>query len=231
VKNPEADKEFRLFEDKPRPVSHVLKAMWISRGEGYASFIQTKYITDCECTSTADRAEGVVTFKSELFSGRIPFVARATKDGWVITEFRLSQYKTKIVRGADGLWKQEALPDKPGASVAPERTSESVSVRELQKERITTLDDIFTSSMALAKKGRGEFGEALDARMALLQAELEIAEQGADRVALYKKALDSMKELEQLAAARKAAAQGTERDVLRAKAMRLEIEIALARYN
>jgi hypothetical protein len=229
VKNPEADKEFRLFEDKPRPVSDVLEAMWISRDEGYASFIQSKYITDCTCTSTADRAEGVVTFKSDLFSGRIPFIAQATKDGWVITEFRLPQYKTKVVRGADGLWKQEALTDKPSASVAPERPLESVRVRALQKERIATLDDIATSSMALAKKGRGEFGEALDARMALLRAELEIAEQEADRVSLYKKALESMKELEQLAVARKAAAQGTELDVLKAKANRLEIEIALSR--
>jgi hypothetical protein len=112
TKDPEADKEFRLFDDKPRPVSDVLEAMWISKDEGYASFIQPKYITDCTCESTADRAEGVVTFKSDLFAGRIPFVARATKDGWVITEFRLPQYKTRVVCGEDGVWKQEALPGK-----------------------------------------------------------------------------------------------------------------------
>jgi len=112
VKNAEADKEFRQFDDKPRPVSDVLEAMWTSKDEGYASFIQPKYITDCTCESTADRAEGVVTFKSDLFAGRVPFVARATKGGWVITEFRLTQYKTRVVRGEDGVWKQEALPGK-----------------------------------------------------------------------------------------------------------------------
>ena len=86
--------------------------MWISKDKGYASFIQPKYITDCTCKSTAKRAEGVVTFKSDLFAGRIPFVAQATKDGWVITEFRLPQCKTRVVRGKDGVWSQEALKGK-----------------------------------------------------------------------------------------------------------------------
>ncbi|HEX3148070.1 MAG TPA: hypothetical protein VHR66_08290 [Gemmataceae bacterium] len=111
-KNAEAAKEFRLFDDKPRPVSDVVKAIWISKDEGYASFIQAKYITECTCESTAEKAEGIVTFKSDLFAGRIPFSAKVTKEGWVITEFRLPQYKTKVVRGGDGAWQQEALTDK-----------------------------------------------------------------------------------------------------------------------
>ena len=45
----------------------------------------------------------------DLFAGRIPFVAKATKDGGVITEFRLPNYKAKVVRGKGGVWKQEAL--------------------------------------------------------------------------------------------------------------------------
>ena len=111
-KNPDADKEFRVLGDGPIRVSDITQAMWISKGKGYASFIQPKYITECSCESTAERAEGVVTFKSDLFAGRIPFVAQATKDGWVITEFRLPQHKTKVVRGKDGVWSQEALTDK-----------------------------------------------------------------------------------------------------------------------
>jgi hypothetical protein len=80
--------------------------MWISKEEGYASFIQAKYITDCTCESTALRAEGVVSFKSKLFAGRIRFVAQATKDGWIITEFRLPLNKVGVVRGKDGVWNQ-----------------------------------------------------------------------------------------------------------------------------
>jgi len=110
--NPEAAKEFRfLGEGYPEP-SDIAAAMSISKNKGYASFIQPTYITDCTCESTAERAEGVVSFKSKLFEGRVPFVAQATKDGWVITEFRLPQYKTKVIRGKDGVWKQEDLKSK-----------------------------------------------------------------------------------------------------------------------
>jgi hypothetical protein len=110
-KNPDADKEFRVLGENIR-VADITDAMWISRAEGYASFLQPKYITECTCESTAERAEGVVTFKHDLFAGRIPFVAQATNDGWIISEFRLPQYKTKVVRGKDGVWSQEALPGK-----------------------------------------------------------------------------------------------------------------------
>jgi hypothetical protein len=111
-KNQEAaNKEFRILGENLR-VADIVEAMSISKEYGYASFIQTKYITDLTCESTAKRAEGVVTFKSEFFAGRIPYVAEATKEGWVITEFRLPQYKTKVVRGKDGVWRQEGLAGK-----------------------------------------------------------------------------------------------------------------------
>lgn len=113
-KNPDAakDKEFRILGDGPITPSDITQAMWISKDEGYASFIQPKYITECTCEPTAERAEGVVTFKHDLFAGCIPFVAEATKDGWIITEFRLPQYKTRVVRGKDGVWSQETLKGK-----------------------------------------------------------------------------------------------------------------------
>jgi len=111
-KNPAAAKEVRFLGDGPIRVSDITQAMWISKGKGYASFIQAKDITECSCESTAERAEGVVTFKNDLFAGRIPFVAHATKDGWVITEFLLPQFKIRVVRGKDGVWSQEALPGK-----------------------------------------------------------------------------------------------------------------------
>jgi hypothetical protein len=110
-KNSDAHKEFRVLGDNLK-VSDITDAMWISKDKGYASFIQPKYITDCTCESTAKRAEGVVTFKHDRFAGRIPFVAQATKDGWVITEFCLPLYKIRVVRDKDGVWSQEALTGK-----------------------------------------------------------------------------------------------------------------------
>ena len=110
-KNPDAVKEFRILGDDIN-VSDITQAMWISKDKGYASFIQPNDITECSCESTAERAEGVVTFKSDLFAGRLPFVAQATKDGWIITEFRLPLCATRVVRGKDGVWSQEPLTGK-----------------------------------------------------------------------------------------------------------------------
>ena len=119
-KNPDAHKEFRILGEGLK-VSDILEAMWISKDKGYASFIQPKYITDCICKSTAERAEGVVTFESDLFAGHIPFVAQATKDGWIITEFQLPQYKIRVVRNKDGIWSQETLPDAKADPPAPKK--------------------------------------------------------------------------------------------------------------
>jgi hypothetical protein len=51
-------------------------------------------------------------FRSMARDPAISFVAQATKDGWIITEFRLPQYKTRVVCGNDGVWSQEALTGK-----------------------------------------------------------------------------------------------------------------------
>lgn len=118
-KNPDAHKEFRILGEGLK-VSEILEAMSISKDQGYVSFIQPKYITDCICQSTAERAEGVVTFQSDLFAGHIPFVAKATKDGWIITEFQLPHYKIRVVR-EDGIWNQEALPGPQADPPAPKK--------------------------------------------------------------------------------------------------------------
>ena len=101
------DREFRVLGEDLR-VSDVTDAMWISKDRGYASFLQAKYITGCTCKSTARRAEGVVTFKSDLFAGRIPFVAQATRDGWVITT-PSAAVQDQVVLGKEGFG-QEARP-------------------------------------------------------------------------------------------------------------------------
>jgi RNA polymerase sigma factor (sigma-70 family) len=151
-------------------------------------------------------------------------------DWWLVKDADVTTEK-------DALDRVEAFRTKhPAATAVPARAGDThpsapAGVRGLQTERIKTLNEAAESSMALAKNGRGEVGDALEARVILLRAELEIVEQEADRVALYEKALESMKQLERLAVARKAAARGTELDVLRARAKRLEIEIALAKYK
>jgi hypothetical protein len=111
-----------------------------------------------------------------------------------------------------------------------ERAEDPVKkVHELQKERIATLQDVVTLGTKLAQNGRLELGEVMEDRMTLLKAELEVAEKESDRITLYTKAIDSLKEYEKLAKARVEAARGTELAVLKIKARRLELEIQLER--
>jgi len=67
----------------------------------------------------------------------------------------------------------------------------------------------------------------LDAKLLLLQTEVDAARTESDRVALYRACVNTLKEYEQLADARKQAALGSEATKLRVKARRLEVEIRL----
>jgi len=113
------------------------------------------------------------------------------------------------------------------AFAAPEKPDVSAKVKELQKERIAALTQVADLSFKLALAGRIEPSEALEARVALLKAELETTDKESDRIALYKKTHDAMKAIEQLAWDRFNAGRGTAMHAYKAKAMRLEIEIAL----
>ena len=87
--------------------------MWISRGKGYASFIQPEYISECETTSTNGIATGTVFFNADkLYAGAVEFTARRSDGSWRIEEFRLPNYGIRTVRGDDGKWKQLPLAGK-----------------------------------------------------------------------------------------------------------------------
>lgn len=100
-------------------------------------------------------------------------------------------------------------------------------VKKLQKERVGELRAASEVSVALAKNGRLELSEALDDRVALLKAELEVAGTPSERVDRCRKAVDSLKEYEAIARSQKEAGRGTGLAVHRIKARRLEVEIQL----
>jgi hypothetical protein len=102
-------------------------------------------------------------------------------------------------------------------------------VKELQGERIAALKVAWAVGMALARDGRIEVGDTLEDRMALLEAELDAAVTESDRASLSRKAVDSLRGLEELAKARKEAARGTELNLHRIRARRLGVEIQLER--
>ena len=82
-------------------------------------------------------------------------------------------------------------------------------------------------SLKLAQTGRLEISEALETRIDLLKAQLDAAEKDVDRLAIYKGALDALKQLEDVAKARHESGRGTELAVLKVRARRLELEIAM----
>ena len=103
------------------------------------------------------------------------------------------------------------------------------TVQELQKERIAVLNEAVAVSTALFQRAQLDILALMEDRMALLEAELDAAETVSERISLYTKAVDSLKEYEELAKAGKMAARGTDRDIFRIKARRLEVEIRLER--
>lgn len=120
------------------------------------------------------------------------------------------------------VWKLKRAP-----AFTKEQTDSVKKVKEIQKERIATLKKAAEVSLALAQRDRLEVWEAVEDRVALLKAELEVAETEADLVTLYKKTLDDLKVYEAVAKARLEAARGSELALHKVKAKRLETEIAL----
>ena len=100
-------------------------------------------------------------------------------------------------------------------------------IKALQKERITALKDAAEQISALFKSGRTTADEVYEARLMALRAELDAAEKGAERVALYKSMVDVLKEYETWATEQYKAARATAATALKVKARRLESEIHL----
>ena len=100
-------------------------------------------------------------------------------------------------------------------------------VKELQNERLTTLRSLAVDTQALYRSGRAEADRAHDAQRQLVRAEVELAASDADRIKLYEKFVNVMKEYEELATVKLEGARGTRIAILEATAMRLEAEITL----
>jgi outer membrane protein TolC len=120
-----------------------------------------------------------------------------------------------------------ASPQEKGNAPHKEIEASTKKVRELQKERIATLAAVVDNAFRLAQAGRVEISDLSKERMSLLKAEVDIAEKESDRIALYRKALETLKEYHALATARFQSARATELHIFQIKARILEVEILL----
>jgi hypothetical protein len=100
-------------------------------------------------------------------------------------------------------------------------------IRELQKERLATRKELVDTLTILVRAKLNYYEEALEARLLLLQAEQETAEKQADRILLYEKAIESLKQYEEWAKGQVQAGKRTEATVRKTKAVRLKVEIQL----
>ncbi len=105
----------------------------------------------------------------------------------------------------------------------------AVKVKELRKERIATLKELVDQAVAGFRNARASYEEVVEAQTLLLKAEVDAAEKESERMTLYKKTVDVLKQAEGLANAQMQNGRGSPAAVLKIKARRLEVEILLER--
>ena len=112
-------------------------------------------------------------------------------------------------------------------NLSPQEQSERAAkkIKELRQQRIVTLKEIVDRLSTLHKEGLASIEELYEARLSVLQAELDAAAPDADRVALYKNIVGVLTEYEQSADAMRKAVRSEGTAYLKIKARRLEAEI------
>jgi membrane fusion protein (multidrug efflux system) len=103
----------------------------------------------------------------------------------------------------------------------------SAKVKELQKERIAALKTMAELNTKLFQNGQASFDAVIEARVLVVEAELEAAVKESERVTIYKNLVDELKKYEDVAIQKVKLARGTEAAVLKIRARRLEAEIRL----
>lgn len=109
---------------------------------------------------------------------------------------------------------------------------EQLRVKELQKERVATLKALVEGTEWMFKYGRTSSEELYEARLLLLEGELDATEKESDRIALYANIVDVLKEYEKHADAQRVNDREPDETILKALkvvARRLEAEIHLQR--
>jgi hypothetical protein len=118
--------------------------------------------------------------------------------------------------------------DSGGAKNEAESTKK---IKDLQKERLDVLSAMAESAGRLAQQARVSHEVAYESRQQLLQAQIEYAEDDAQRIQFYESYIEVFKQSEELAITRKEGARGTEIPILKARAGRLGAEIELERLK
>jgi RNA polymerase sigma factor (sigma-70 family) len=145
---------------------------------------------------------------------------RSPLDGYVI--------RTYVVSGAY-VKTGDPLYDVAERSAVETARATGARVRSLLKERLATLKELVKVAEADYRNGNATFEQVAHAQRSLFEAELELSESAKERLAIHERMVTLAKKTEKIADALFRARQAKQSDVLRAKANRLEAEIALER--
>lgn len=124
---------------------------------------------------------------------------------------------------ATGVFVSSGLAE-PTATV---RKPNAENLMALRKERRDILRDAVKVSEALHRAGRMDFESISRITIKLLNAELDLALDRAERIALRKQIVERFKALEEVVAAQVNSARAGSNELLEAKAARLQAEIDL----
>jgi hypothetical protein len=116
---------------------------------------------------------------------------------------------------------QERPPVKPAPAIANDSELE-----KLYAERLKAAQEEVDIAMLLFKAGNADFGSVLEAQSRLSSAEVALAKNLEDEVAKRAEHVKRLVAIEKLAQDRAAAAVGSRLDVVRARSLRLDAEIA-----
>jgi hypothetical protein len=110
---PGAEKDFYwLTEGRPKP-AQLGAAIWKSRNQGYASFIQPEYVTNVTIQIDNLSAHGMVSFTApDLYEGNVQYVARQKNERWSVEEFHLPNIGLSLHRQANGQWARMQAVDR-----------------------------------------------------------------------------------------------------------------------
>jgi hypothetical protein len=177
-------------------------------------------VVDDWALSGGDRAKSVLDVKCDLPAGTRPVQA------WL--EQLAGQVRGRVVARDERV--VLIVPQAQGGAglPAPGR-SVDVTVRDLQRERLAVLQQVAGQLAELYQRGRGSVADILAAQKAALQAELELCATDSERLAVLGRLVAVAKQIEKFESDRSEAAGGDRLGLLRARANRLEAEIALAK--
>ena len=114
---------------------------------------------------------------------------------------------------------------------APKKAVNDSKLKTLLKARLAVAQEDATLVTRSYESGQAPIAEVLEAIRAVSDAELELCDTKAERIAILERMLKQAKEFEKIAAARVEAAAASRRETFKAKMKRLEIEIALEKIK